>query len=285
MIGYRSTVINGVRWRENQGGLLPLSPPHMLDNVSKKLARSLLRKEKSLFVRWESDFDQCIDTSWWHIINDRSVNLIDFSGNTRSKIRRGLKVFECSPVTQDVILKDGYDVYKSAFNRYNTHEKKYFKAEFINAIQSMPENTEFWGVRNKDTHDLVAFSENYVEDETVFYNTIWFEPSGLSKYSSYALFYEMNRYYLEEKKFRYVSDGARSLSHQTQIHDFLKSKFGFRYAYAQLHVVYVPWFGMLVSIAYRFRNLIKKIHWGPFRKATILLKQEEIRRKCSRMNT
>lgn len=283
MIGYRSTVINGVRWRENQGGLLPLSPPNMLANVCKKDAQNFLRKEKSLFVRWESEFDQDIPAPWWHIIKDGSASLMDLSSNTRSKVRRGIKAFNCNPISKEVVLTKGYDVYKAAFCRYNTHEEEYSEKEFHNAVQFLPDKTEFWGVWNKNTNDLMAFSENYVEDKYCFYNTIWFNPLGLRKYSSYALFYEMNRYYLEERGFRYVSDGARNLSHQTEIHNFLKSKFGFREAYAKLHVVYVPWLFLSVSAAYPFRNLIKKIPWSLCKKAYILLKQEEIRRKCAQV--
>jgi hypothetical protein len=93
----------------------------------------------------------------------------------------------------------------------------------------------------------------------------------------------MNRHYLEERKFRYVSDGARSLSHDTQIHDFLESKFGFRKAYARLHVVYAPWLDASVAAAFPFRNLIKKMPFSPFKKASILLKQEEIRRECAKV--
>lgn len=91
----------------------------------------------------------------------------------------------------------------------------------------------------------------------------------------------MNRYYLEDRGCQYLSDGARSLSHTTQIHDFLESKFGFRKAYARLHVVYTPWLGIVVATFYPLRKLICKVPYGPFKKASILLRQEEIRRQCA----
>jgi hypothetical protein len=255
----------------------------MLSEFSVHDAQEIMGGQGALFLRWESGFDQVNSCPWWHIIKDGNPSLADLSSNTRSKVRRGLKAFDCKPISRDTVLGEGYEVYRSAFARYETHEKEFSEVEFVGAVKAMPDQTEFWGVWNKNNDALVAFSENYVEAEVSFYNTIWFEPSALRKYSSYALFYEMNRHYLEERKFRYVSDGARSLSHDTQIHDFLESKFGFRKAYARLHVVYAPWLDASVAAAFPFRNLIKKMPFSPFKKASILLKQEEIRRECAKV--
>lgn len=283
MIGYRFTVDNGVRWRYNQGGIFLLTPPSMLQRFNNHSASALLKDTKAHFVRWESDFDQGAVSEWWHVIRDESFSFGDLSSNTRSKVRRGLKAFYCHVASRDEILSEGYSVYRKAFSRYKTHEKQYSLEEFSEAVKALPEETEFWAVRSKSTNELVAFSENYVEGYTCFYNTIWFEPSALRKYSSYVLFFEMSRYYLEERSFKYVSDGARSLSHETQIHDFLESKFGFRKAYARLSVIYAPWLSAAINIAYPLRNQIKKIPFGPFKKASILLKQEEIRRHCEKV--
>lgn len=239
-----------------------------------------MKDHRALFLRWESDFDQSEEGDWWHIIKDSDTSMDALSGNTRSKTRRGLKVFKCEPLTRDTVLAEGYEVYTSAFARYDTHEQKISCKEFNEAVRSLPQQSEFWGVREKISGRLVAFSENYVEDDFCFYNTIWFDPNSLKKYSSYALFYEMNRHYLEYRSFSYVSDGAKSLSHATHIHDFLVAKFGFRKAMARLHVVYSPWIGCAVAITYPFRKWIEKIPLKSFKKVSILLRQEEVRRQC-----
>ncbi|MHA7924116.1 MAG: hypothetical protein ACX936_02860 [Marinobacter sp.] len=284
MIGYRLLSAVGLGWRNNQGGLFPLSPPFMLADFDSSCARKVMISEGALFLRWESDFDNGKDTPWWHIIKEGSCSLTDLSSNTRSKVRRGLKAYDCGPLTRSEVFSEGYDVYCSAFARYETHECQFSKDEFFKAIKALPENSEFWGVREKDSGRLVAFSENYIENMTCFYNSIWFEPASLKRYSSYALFFEMNRHYIEERLFRYVSDGARNLSHSTEIHDFLVAKFGFRKAYARLRVVYRPWLGVVVKLAYPFRNLIGRVPLGLFSKARILLKQEEVRRECEELS-
>lgn len=284
MIGYSAFNSDGITWRNHQGGALPISPGKKLKNIDSDSVKRL-RAEKGLaFARWEREFDVNNVTEWWHIIKDDDCDIQKLSSNTRSKVRRGLKAFRCELVSREVILEEGFEVYKKASSRYETHEKCYSREEFLAAVKSLPTNTEFWGVRSQEAGQLVAFSENFVEDKTCFYNTIWFEPESLRKYSSYALFFEMGTYYLESKGFDYVSDGARSLSHDTQIHDFLESKFGFRKAYSTLNVVYAPWLKALISVCYPLKNLINRVPFTPFQKASILLKQEDIRRRCKQAN-
>ncbi|WP_344701098.1 hypothetical protein [Halomonas cibimaris] len=274
---------HAVHWRSNQGGLFPLSPPGTLRNFDDSSAKNLLEKTGKLFCRWETCFGQVSDSNWWHIIKDKPEVIENLPKKTRYMIRKADKAYEARPVELSVIRDKGYPVYVRAYERYDTHEPMFSEKEFRDAIETLPAETEWWGVFNRETNDLVAFSENYVENGTCFYVTMWLEPEAMAKFVGYLIFHEMELHYLQDRGFQYVSDGARSLSHDTNIHDFLIRKFNFRKAYAKLHVVYKPWLGAAVSCAYPFRNLIGKVSLGPFKKASILLKQEEIRRSCARV--
>jgi hypothetical protein len=234
-------------------------------------------------VRWENEFDQDIPTPWWHIIKDAPEDLEQLPKKTRYMIRKASKNYEAKPIELKDVLEQGYPVYVKAYERYDTHEPMFTENQFCEAVRNLPEQTEWWGCFDRETGYLVAFSENYVESETCFYVTMWLEPDAMAKFSGYLLFHEMEIHYLHDRGFQYISDGARSLSHHTNIHDFLIRKFNFHKSYARLHVVYVPWLFLSVSAAYPFRNLIKKIPWSPCQKASILLKQEEIRRKCAQV--
>ena len=66
----------------------------------------------------------------------------------------------------------------------------------------------------------------------------------------------MNRYYLNELKLRYVSDGARSITEHSNIQPFLINKFKFRKAYCNLKLYYKWWFGIAVKLIYPFRRFI-----------------------------
>lgn len=281
MIGYKKIIQSGVCWRKNQKGVLLLSPPSRLKGFDRHKAKLLLKKSGELFVRWETDFDNIEDSCWWHIIKDKPLMFDGLSKNTRYKVRRGAKSFKCETVPRDGIISLGYDVYKKAITRYETHEKEYSKSKFIEMVASLPEETEFWGVWNKSTNELVAFSENYVEDRTCCFISIWFDPLSLKEYSANVLFFEMISHYFDKRKIRYVSNGTRNLSHDTNIHDFLISKFGFRKAYAKLNVEYVFWLRILVGVLYPFHLWISKVPLKPFQKVSILLSQEKIRRACA----
>lgn len=281
MIGYTHFATDQASWRFHHGVLIPMDMPHTALPVEDERVRQLVTQQRVFLARWEDSFDQPEESEWWHIIKDTPEHLENLSSNTRSKVRRGLKSTAPAPTTREVIQEEGYEVYRSAFDRYETFETMLPHSQFQTAIESLPEETEFWEARNRETGELVAFSENLVRDEACFYNTMWFQPQALKAYAGYALIHEMNKHYLNERGLRYVSDGARSISHNTNIHDFLEQKFGFRRAYARLRVVYFPGVGMAVRLLYPFRQWFANRSQGVFQKIAVLLEQERIRRACA----
>ena len=106
-------------WRKYNGALIPTTPPHIevdLIDIEKKI-----QEEDVYFSRWTSNFDQKDISEFWYIICDEKLEIADYSRNTRSKIRRGLKQCKIKIITKDILLKNGYDCYSSAFSKYNTH--------------------------------------------------------------------------------------------------------------------------------------------------------------------
>ena len=254
--------------------------PISISSIGKKIdygkAKKLIKDNSFLLIRWESKFDSPKKTKWWHIIKDSQVDFGSYSRNTRSKVRRGEKKYEIFIVNKSIIIDFAYPIYRDTFNSYSTFEPLLSESEFKKELIDFPSFSEFWIIKHRDTDKYVGFSENIILDNTCFYNTIWVTPDAKKKYASYFLFHEMNKYYLNDKGFKFVSDGARSVSHQTNIHDFLQSKFGFRRAYCKLNVVYRWDVGLLIHLLFPFKNLIKKVSY--FNKITVLLKQESIRR-------
>ena len=284
MIGYSCFEHHGFVWRSHQATLLPGSLPHCDPSYGADVIRKLVVQRNALLARWDQGFDQLQGGEWWHIIKDQPEDIMALSGSTRSKVRRGSKNFTCAPVARERIVAEGYAVDCAAFERYKTFESVLSEDAFRQAVMQLPDATEFWGVRHKPSGELVAFSENLVKQDACFYVTIWFTPESLKQYSAYLLFHEMNKHYLNERAIKYVSDGARSISHDTKIHDFLEEKFGFRKAYSRLSVVYHPLLGPLVNTLFPFRSLIRAVPWGIFQKASVVLEQERIRRSCLKVS-
>lgn len=93
-----------------------------------------------------------------------------------------------------------------------------------------------------------------------------------STYPYYGLIYEMNRYYLDELKLKYVNDGARSITEHSNIQPFLIEKFNFRKAYCKLQIEYQWWMKLGVNVLYPFRNII------PVRTVKAILNMEAMKR-------
>ncbi len=281
MIGYRHFLHEGMRWRWHHGALIPLTMPHVPVTLSTFRAVRITILRRAIFIRWGEAFDRTAATEWWHTIKDSEENVSTFGKKMRNQLRRAEKAFSAFPVSRNEILGDGYPVYQSAFARYETFETILSETDFRNAILELPDETEFWVVCSSATRETVGFSENLVRDNACYYNTMWFRPDALTAYAGYLLIHAMNKHYLNDRKLKYVSNGSRNISHQTNIHDFLEHKFGFRRAYSRLHIVYFPGFGILVRLLYVFRRWTRGKTSPWIRKADILLEQERIRRACA----
>lgn len=269
----------GIPWRKYQGILLPDLAPHEEITVSKSDCSYLLGKTKAHLVRWHSGFDRRDPTLFWHVIKDGPATLEMLSANTRSKVRRGLKRCRIAITEAKVLAADGYPVYRQAFNRYRTYTRCLSEEEFRKEIlaRGLDPSWEFWGIWGQ-AGKLIGFSQNRLQGESCNYSIIKFDPDFLKLYPSYALFFEMNNHYLNERKLRYVNDGARSIGHATNIQGFLMEKFQFRKAYSMLHVVYNRKIGWAVHMLYPLRSAIFRIRGNRFAKASVLMRQEEIRK-------
>lgn len=269
---------NDIRWRKYQGALMPDVPPHIAIEISYTDVRYLLKYSRAYFLRWISDFDCDDETDFYYVIKSSTRSLEELSSNTRSKVRRGLKNCSVRKVDRDYIAVNAYDVYRKAFGRYEADSRPVREEEFSDGIRNRDASEwDFWAVFDK-TGSLIAYSQNRLEDSSCNYSTIKFDPEGLRLYSSYALFFEMDNYYLNTLQLRYVNDGARSISHDTNVQNFLIDKFKFRKAYCKLHIAYRSDVRLLVMLLFPMRSFIGKFNVNPLKKISVLLLQEEMRR-------
>jgi len=263
-----------VKWRKYNGALIPIGPPHMqvdIYNIKQKV-----KETNSYFARWTSNFDCDKETVFWHVICDKFLTIESLSRNTRSKIRRGLKTCSIRLVNKSIILDQGFECYKAAFINYNTTLNLKTESEFKTDILELEGSWDFWAVFYKNR--MIGYSQNRLIDDYCDYSTIKLHPSYLSLYSSYVLFFTMNKYYLNELRFKYVNDGARNLVHKTNVQDFLISKFGFRKAYCKLHIEYSFIIRFIVMFIYPIRFVFHRFNNKFALKINSLLLQEKIRR-------
>lgn len=262
MLGY--SLYKGVWiWKDNPRSELKLP-------ISK--CRKMLN-DGGFLVRNVYDFDCAEQTGFWYVIKDSFNGIQDVPSKYRARVRKALDAFEIKMVTKEFLIQNGYEVHIKAIENYRVKADAPTYDDFKNRINSLDERYDLWGCIHKESGRLAAFAINCIVDDTVDYQTMKFHPDFLSKsHSSYGLIYEMNRYYLEEKKMLFVNDGARSITNHSDVQPFLIQKFKFRKAYCKLNLVYQPWLKALVCILFPFRKRIR------VRKVSAILNQEAMAR-------
>ena len=266
-------------WRIYQVALVSTYPPHVNVRVDRHMLATLIKEKGALFARWTDNWDCDGQTSFWYVIKDSFVPLENMLAKQRSEIKRGFKNCDVRMVTREYIENFGYGVYMKASASYSTHLEPMTETDFKNAIGAS-EKSEFWAVFIRDTDLLIAYSHNILQDAVCYYSIIKFDPDFLNLYPGYALIHTMNQVYLCDRGFRYVSDGARNISHDTNIQDYLIKKFGFRRAYCRLNILYRPDITVIVKLLFPFRKLFLHARTGILAKVASVLVQEEIRREA-----
>lgn len=277
--------VDGVDWYDYRGFMMPAYLPHCCPDISTETARRVVLESGRPLARWHSRYGTVEDSEWWFIVRKGVWSLEQCSANTRSKIRRGYKRLEARPMSPDELKAVGYEVCVKAVTRYGREEflpsQEVFERK-IEAAKIVPGVLEFFGVFSGD--QLVGYSENYIQDNAAFWESIWYDPAFLRTYSSYVLVAEMLNHYLNERHFRHVLDGCRSIYHRSRIQEYLMNVFGFTKEYAALNLVYQPEFAMCVKAAYVFKDTIWNLsrRWvnGTLDKVSGVLRQEHIRVTC-----
>jgi len=234
---------------------------------------------KVLFVRYsETIMSSPFSREWYYVIKEGSEKLEDYSGNLRKLIRRGLRNFTFKKFQLESYFDDFYEVYRKG------------NIMFDNAIQSKQEclrqheyemanidiEVEYFGAFENEK--LVGYCKNFLSEKCVFYETSFVLPQIRKRYVNYGLFHSMNKYYLNELNLQYATNGSRNLLHESNIQDFLISKFKYRKAYFNLRVSYRLWFGLLIRLLYPFKWTLKINNVTRFKSLEAVLEQERLRR-------
>ena len=274
-------VLNNIPFEKYKGVLMPYIPPDEEIDFSEKDIKSLLKSSGAYFMRWVSNWDCKNPTKFWYLIRNDRISLEELSKKTRSKVRRGLRRSIILRVQSEYIASNGYDVYQKAFRDYESYEKPLSNEKFKETFMKYENDatSDFWAVFTKENRKLIGYSRNIIQNKTCQFSTIKFDPQYLRNYySSEAIFYRMIEYYLNEQNYKYVSDGARSVYHKSNVQDYLVNKSNFRKAYCKLNVHYSYMISLIVKLLYPFKNIIKRINLKGFQKIYVLLIHEEIRK-------
>ena len=107
---------NKIAWHHYHGALLPTVLPHQEVILSRRDIKNLLKQSNAYFLRWTNEWD-CKKSKFWYVVKDTFSDMDQLSANTRSKIRRAGKRCFIKKVDKETIAKNGYEVYKNAFDK------------------------------------------------------------------------------------------------------------------------------------------------------------------------
>ena len=260
----RFALLDGQLFIRYKYWITPIGPSSQNFHLDKRQCRELLRKLGGLWVQWTDGFASSADSEWYAVVCRKHLAFEGIAdGKRRSELRRALRECEVRKVEAEEISVHGYETYLAALAGYGVHADAFPTAEeFARRVMTdapLADTRHQWAVYCDGR--LVGFSQNLVYEKLeVNYADIKLHPEYLNRYSSYALIYRMNEYYLEQEGFGYVNDGFRSISHDTNVQEFLIKKFGFEKAYTGLHLHYRFPLGQLLRMAKPFRRVLTKAY-------------------------
>lgn len=232
-------------------------PPHEESKLNKADAKALLKKG-GLLVRNTYDFDTPNETQFWYIIKDRFGGLDELKPNERNKIRRALKELTFEKINLDVLEQNGWNILKATYDDYAVTDRKMDRNAFLSYLSECKEKKyDYWGIFNKEK--MVGFCTVWLfAPDCCEYGLVGVLPEYKhnNTYPYYGLFYSLNEHYLGEHHFRYVVDGARTITEHSNIQNFLVENLNFRKAYCRLAIHYKWWVKIIVKMLFPFRKHI-----------------------------
>ncbi len=222
-------------------------------------------------VRNTYNWDKQEETAFWFVIKDSFLGIEELPSKARNQVRKSQKIYDFKKVDAEEMIMKGLELYNLSRERFGNKDLYVNREQFTKNYCGG--DKDFWLGTDKVSGLPQCFAINKCYKDYCSYLTMGVNPNAPSStYPMYGLILEMNRYYLEEKRLKYVLDGARSITEHSNIQPFLEQKFRFRKAFCDIQVYYKPWFNVIIKVLYPFRNHIKN------RKISAVLRQEAWRR-------
>ena len=266
-------------WKYYNFAAIPTTPPHEKVNLEPLKDKSIWKLDgKPLFVRYTENFDQYNKSNWWYCIKDEPFNMEQINAKRRNLIRKGISLNRIEIVKSADYISDIYSILENSYKDYPIM----YKPELI--YDKVVENCKKWDdshvvfmAFSKESEKVVGFAVVKPVNDYVDFQILKVPNENKKDQVSTALIYKILMLMLNEKKYKYVSDGERNLVHQTNFMDYLVKQFAFRYAYCDLKIVYKFRIKVIVRTLFPLRKIIYKLKRIPiFYKISAVLKMEEI---------
>ena len=282
-LGYETINSGSVDWFKYNGFYMPAYLPHSSPKIPIEQVLLVLRSDKVTFVRWDTDYDKLDsgNSEWYYLVKDDGWNMGEMKSNERRKYKKGVAKFTFKTLLNEEAIRDCRNILiekKRLFKLSN----QWIESRIASYKLLVEENESFEITGCYYNNLLVAYSENIIQDNCLWFIHLYQNSAYFKYYLSYAMVGGMLDYYFNERGFTMIYDGCRSLHHGSSFQSFLIRSFGFKKKYAKINVRYSIFIGLLISLSYPFRSIIKalsmKLDLLWLSKLNGLLVQETIRR-------
>ncbi len=274
-----------MKWRYYNHALLPTTAPHEEADTAALQRKDIWKAfgERVLLARWTSDFDCNENTCWWYTIKDTPFDFMDVKSNYRSKIRKGLKLYDVRVINPLEHSDALYEVMNEAMGTYSeVCSVKVDRDEFINDLKEWEDGVTFAAFSKEDQsiagHMFVRLYPGYAT-----LSVLKAKPSEEKNQVNAAIIYSVLDHFASQlSQGMYFLAGERTINHDTNMHIYLEKYFGFRRAYCRLKLQYRPAVRFFVNLLYPVRGLFKRFKIARlFCQIDGVLKMEEISRNCT----
>jgi hypothetical protein len=278
--GKRVEILDDKLWVDYHRVVVPIGPITVDYAISDEQAAQLMKKfPGSLMVRYTKDYNCTNCEEWYAVICDEFKDLESYRHENRRKIKKGLKNCEVRQVDAGFIAESGYEIYTSAFSRYQDLIKPMGNNDFMKMVKLTKDFDDiyhYWAVFRENK--LIAYATIRIYgDEEAEISVTKFMPEYLKYYPSNALFYTMAKHYILDNSMQYVNNGFRNIHHKTNVHEFLIEKLSFKKVYLNLCITYYPVLSSFLKFTYLLRGGLSRVS----SRLKAIYQLEEINRKCA----
>jgi len=244
--------------REYNQIIIPLGP---IINQNKDVninPKNVFERLNGKLLWWSYLNNQFNNAGWYGVIKDKHINIEDYATyNLRREVSKGLNTFDIKLINPNYLLENGVFIYESV-------EKKHGKSVDFDAFKKQIDSY-------KDFEDIINIWGVFFENKLIGYSIVFLyektegnisEIKIIDEYKKLfafnALYHSLSDFYLNKQGFKCLSNGYRTLLHETSVHDFLIKKFGYKKIGLHLELtIRFPW-NIFIICLYPFRSIIRK---------------------------
>lgn len=218
--------------------------------------------QKAFFAEYITAADCAEPTEWWFTIKDDEYDLSKLNSHDRRNVVSFKKHCYAKAIKPADYAKALFDCYVASFSAYpEKYRPKTFDYDnFCADVKEWScENFRVYAAFTNDEDLLIGFALVTVIGKAIKMTMQKTNPA-YEKYRSNAALVDCMLHDWNEKLKTgevYITNGSRSIKHETNFNAYLEKYFGFRKAYARLRVVYRFPFGIAVKLLKPFRKLFE----------------------------